>query len=94
MTLAVDPDGTFSRLDGDQPLATQTGKPSVVHRLRERLPLRGPVAMVGDGSTDAAVRGVVDAFIAFTGVAHREKVVAVADAVATSFPALHALLLD
>lgn len=81
-------DGTFSLLDGDQPLATQQGKPLTVQRLQ----LRGPVAMVGDGSTDAAVRGVVDNFFAYTGVARREKVVAVADAEAASFAALHPLL--
>ncbi len=88
VSLAQDDDGTFSKLDGDQPLATQQGKPLTVQRLQ----LRGPVAMVGDGSTDAAVRGVVDNFYAYTGVARREKVVAVADAEAKSFEELHALL--
>jgi hypothetical protein len=59
----------------------------------QRLQLRAPVAMVGDGSTDAAVRGVVDRFFAYTGVARREKVVAVADAEAESFAALRPLLI-
>jgi HAD superfamily phosphoserine phosphatase-like hydrolase len=90
VSLAQDTDGTFSLLDGDQPLATQRGKPLVVQQLQ----LRTPVAMIGDGSTDAAVRGVVDTFIAYTGVARREKVVAVADAEATSFDALHPLLFE
>jgi len=81
-------DGTYSRLDGDQPLATQQGKPLTVQRLQ----LRAPVAMIGDGSTDAAVRGVVDRFFAYTGVARREKVVAVADAEAPTFAALRDLL--
>lgn len=58
----------------------------------QRLQLRTPTVMVGDGSTDAAVRGVVDSFIAYTGVARREKVVAVADAEANSFAALRPLL--
>ena len=81
-------DGTYSRLDGDQPLATQQGKPLTVQQLQ----LRAPVAMIGDGSTDAAVRGVVDRFFAYTGVARREKVVAVADAEAPTFAALRDLL--
>lgn len=88
--LAADEDGTLSRLDGAQPLATQRGKPQVVHALGGPR----PTVMVGDGSTDAAVRGVVDTFIAFTGVVRRPAVVAVADAEATSVRALHALLFD
>lgn len=88
VSLARDEDGTFSLLDGEQPLATQQGKPLTVQRLQ----LRTPVVMVGDGSTDAAVRGVVDSFIAYTGVARREKVVAVADAEARSFAELRSLL--
>ena len=91
VSLALDPaDNTFSLLDGDQPLATQQGKPLTVQRLQ----LRRPIAMVGDGSTDAAVRGVVDHFFAYTGVARREKVVAVADAEANSFDALYDLLFE
>lgn len=90
VSLAQDADGTFSLLDGKQPLATQRGKPLVVQQLQ----LRTPTVMVGDGSTDAAVRGVVDAFIAYTGVARREKVVAVADHEAASFEALHPLLFE
>lgn len=90
VSLAPDVDGTFSVLDGEQPLATQQGKPRVV----QQLALRTPIAMVGDGSTDAAVRGVVDRFFAYTGVARREKVVAVADAEANSFDALYPLLFE
>lgn len=91
VTLAPDPvDGTLSRLDGAQPLATQAGKPAVVRALA----LPAPAAMVGDGSTDAAVRDVVDTFIAYTGVVHRDAVVAVAHAVATGVAALVPLLLD
>lgn len=86
--LAADADGALSRLDGVQPLATQRGKPLVVSALSARR----PVAMVGDGATDAAVRGVVDTFIAFTGVVRRPAVVAVADAEAPSVKALHTLL--
>lgn len=90
VSLTQDTDGTFSLLDGEQPLATQRGKPLVV----EQLQLCAPIAMVGDGSTDAAVRGVVDTFIAYTGVARREQVVAVADAEAASFEALYPLLFE
>jgi phosphoserine phosphatase len=89
VSLTRDTDGTFSLLDGDQPLATQRGKPLVI----QQLALRKKVVMIGDGSTDAAVRGVVDAFIAYTGVARRESVIAVADHEATSFAQLTPLLL-
>jgi HAD superfamily phosphoserine phosphatase-like hydrolase len=91
VTLAADPaDGTLSLLDGDQPLATQGGKPAVVRTLA----LPAPAAMVGDGSTDAAVRDLVDTFIAYTGVVHRPAVVAVAHVVAPSAAALAPLLLE
>lgn len=88
VSLARDADGTFSRLDGEQPLATQRGKPLIV----QQLDLPKPVVMIGDGSTDAAVRGVVEVFIAYTGVAYREHVVRVADHEARSFAELDALL--
>lgn len=88
VSLTRDTDGTMSLLDGDQPLSTQRGKPLTVSRLE----LRTPTVMIGDGSTDAAVRGVVTGFIAYTGVARRESVVAVADAEAESFAALYPLL--
>lgn len=89
VSLTRDTDGTFSLLDGDQPLATQRGKPLVI----QQLALRKKVVMIGDGSTDAAVRGVVDEFIAYTGVARRESVIAVADHEAPSFAQLTPLLL-
>jgi len=88
--LAPDADGTLSCLDGEQPLATQRGKPHVVHYLAAPRPR----VMIGDGSTDAAVRGVVETFIAFTGVARRPAVVAVADAEAATVRTLHALLFE
>ncbi len=88
VSLTRDSDGTMSLLDGDQPLSTQRGKPLTVHQLG----LAKPTVMIGDGSTDAAVRGVVTEFIAYTGVARRENVVAVADAEADSFAALYPLL--
>lgn len=83
--------GEYIGLRGAQPLTTQQGKPLVLHAMLRELPR--PVVMIGDGATDAAVRGVTDAFIAFTGVARRAAVVAVADAEAPDFRALHSLLL-
>jgi HAD superfamily phosphoserine phosphatase-like hydrolase len=88
--VAADVDGTLSRLEGTQPLATQRGKPQTVHQLAAARPL----VMIGDGSTDAAARGVVDTFIAFTGVVRRPAVVEVADAEAASVRALHRLLFE
>jgi len=90
VSLSRDVDGRFSLLDGEQPLATQRGKPLVVQRLQ----LRKPIAMIGDGSTDAAVRGVVDAFFAFTAVARRDSVIKVADAEAASVDDLYPLLFE
>jgi len=86
--LAPDDRDRYVLLDGAQPLATQQGKAMVLSSLA----LPRPTVMVGDGSTDAAARGVTDGFIAFTGVARRPGVVAVADAEATDFAALYALL--
>lgn len=85
-----DRDGTMSLLDGYQPLATQEGKPLVVKSLNTSTPR----AMIGDGSTDAAVRSVADAFFAFTGVVRRDSVVAAADAEADSASSLRDLLFD
>jgi phosphoserine phosphatase len=89
VSLRYDADGTYESLDGEQPLATQRGKPATLFALG----LPRPLVMVGDGSTDAAVRGVSDTFIAYTGVARRPNVVAVADAEARDFSTLHDLLL-
>lgn len=87
-----DADGVCAGLRGDQLLSTQQGKPALLHSLRDELV--GPVVMIGDGSTDAATRGVADAFIAYTGVTRRPNVVAVADADAAHFSALQALLFE
>jgi phosphoserine phosphatase len=91
----LEPDelGHFVRLHGAQPLATQRGKPLVLSQLLSASALKRPVVMIGDGSTDAATRGVVDHFIAYTGVARRESVVSVADAEASDFLSLLPLLL-
>ena len=92
VTLEPDEHGHFVRLHGVQPLATQGGKPLVLSQLLSASMLKRPVVMIGDGSTDAATRGIVDQFIAYTGVARRESVVAVADAEAVDFLSLLPLL--
>lgn len=77
----ADATGRFTMFDGEQWLATQTGKPRVVASLE----LPRPILVVGDGITDAALRGVQGAtFAAFTGVVRRDAVVAQADHVLTS----------
>ncbi len=86
--ICFDSSDRYRSLDGAQLLATQRGKPALLHALL----LPRPCVMVGDGATDAAVRGVSDAFIAYTGVTRRAAVVAVADAEAADFSTLHALL--
>jgi phosphoserine phosphatase len=83
----------FDTLDGDQPLARQSGKPHVVQQLRAAGHAPSPVAMIGDGSTDAAVAPHVDTFIAFTAITRRPGVLAAAHAEARSTAALDSLLL-
>ncbi len=75
-----------------QPLTTQFGKLQVLEALMHYAQLPAPVAFVGDGATDAAVRDVAH-FIAFTAVARRPAVVAVARAEARSMHDLANLLL-
>jgi phosphoserine phosphatase len=82
-------DGAYNGFDDETPLACSGGKPRVARALG--LPPR--VLAVGDGSTDAELKPCVDAFAAFTGVARRESVVAVADYVITQFAELPALVL-
>jgi phosphoserine phosphatase len=87
--LRFTPDGAFDGFDAATPLACAGGKP----RVARTLGLRAPVLAVGDGSTDAELKPCVAAFAAFTGVARRESVVAVADYVITHFAELPALVL-
>jgi phosphoserine phosphatase len=84
-----DAEGNYVSVALSQPLSQQDGKPRIVRSLS----LPHPSVMVGDGSTDAAVRGETDQFIAYTGVARRPVIVASADAEARSFVELSALLL-
>ena len=90
VTLQYDAQGNYVRIADAQPLSQQDGKPRVVRSLA----LQRPSVMVGDGSTDAAVRGETDVFIAYTRVARRPLVVASADAEARDFAALTQLLLE
>lgn len=76
--------GAYAGYDAASPLTTSTGKRDVVAGLS----LPRPILAVGDGSTDVAMRDVVDTFGAFTGFARRPAVVEVADVVITSFPEL------
>jgi phosphoserine phosphatase len=81
--------GRFLSYDDASPLTRATGKADVARSLA--LPSR--VLAVGDGATDAAMRGAVDAFAAFTGFVSRATVVAAADAVVSSFASLTELVL-
>jgi len=65
-------------------LVSQTfGKPKTVQRLN----LKSPIYLVGDGYTDLEVKleGAADFFIAYTETITRENVIAQADAVCTNF---------
>jgi len=80
-----DAQGRYCGYDEASPLARAGGKQAVVRALGA---LPGPVLAVGDGSTDAELRGVADAFWAYTGFVRRLPVVAGADAEISSFAAL------
>lgn len=73
--------GDYSSFDSASMLTREGGKRDLVASLE----LKRPALMVGDGTTDAEVRSVVDAFAAFTGFIRREAAVAAADYVVTSF---------
>ena len=85
-----DAEGEYLSLAPDQPLSRQDGKPRVV----KSLALPPGSVMVGDGFTDAAVREVTNLFIAYTRVARRLPVVAVAHAEARDFAELRTLLFE
>lgn len=84
-------DGGYEDFDHENPLTRHLGKAECVRGLG----LDPRVVAVGDGSTDLAIRaeGACDAFVAYTGFARREDVVAGADAVCGSFVDLPTLLL-
>lgn len=72
-----DDDGGYAGFDEASPLAASGGKRTVIEAWRASMPR--PVMLVGDGATDLEAQPVVDAFIAFAGVAFRPAVVAAAD---------------
>jgi D-3-phosphoglycerate dehydrogenase len=84
--LCYDADGRVTGVDDVNPLSHANGKPAVI----KALGLTGPVVMVGDGWTDAEVKlaGAADRFHAFTEIARRDAVVAVADSEARSIDEL------
>nr|WP_298161548.1 phosphoglycerate dehydrogenase [Brevundimonas sp.] len=84
--LMYDADGVVIGVDDANPLSHENGKPIVIRALG----LKGPVVMVGDGWNDAEVKlgGAADRFYAFTEIARRDKVVAVADGEAKSIDEL------
>ncbi len=80
--LIYDAEGRVTGVNDANPLSHENGKPTVI----KALGLKGPVVMVGDGWNDAEVKlgGAADRFYAFTEIARRDKVVAVADGEAKS----------
>jgi len=84
--LVYDAEGRVIGVDDANPLSHENGKPKVI----EALKLARPIVMVGDGWNDAEVKlaGAADRFYAFTEIQRRDKVVAVADAEASSMDEL------
>lgn len=84
--LIYDAEGRVTGVDDANPLSHENGKPTVIRALS----LKGPIVMVGDGWNDAEVKlgGAADRFYAFTEIARRDKVVAVADGEAKSIDEL------
>jgi len=86
--VVVDMGGQYFAFDAGSPLTTQTGKREVATALLGAGGLPRPALAVGDGATDVAMKGVADAFAAFTGVVRREPVVRDADLEIASFDQL------
>ena len=84
--LIYDVEGRVTGVDDANSLSHADGKPKVIAALN----LPRPIVMVGDGWNDAEVKlaGAADRFYAYTEIARREKVVAVADAEAPSMDEL------
>jgi phosphoserine phosphatase len=70
-------DGSYAGFGADSPLARSGGKAEQIAAWN----LPHPVALVGDGATDAEARPAVDAFIAYMGVVFRAAVAARGDVV-------------
>lgn len=90
--VVVDMGGHYFAYDAGSPLATQTGKRTIAEQLIAAGHAR-PMLGVGDGATDVAMRGTVDTFAAFTGVARRDAVVRDADTEITTYDQLVELAL-
>jgi phosphoserine phosphatase len=84
------PDGTYAGFEESSALATSAGKPDMVDALR----LPRPTIGLGDGSTDLAMKPVLDRFVAFTGFVTRPAVVDGADAAIDTFDQLLSLVLQ
>ncbi len=79
--VSFDSQGVYAGYESSSLLATSNGKGTLVDSLR----LPRPILAVGDGSTDLAMKPVVDRFVCFTGFVRRDGVVAQADDSADSF---------
>jgi phosphoserine phosphatase len=86
--LCFDEAGGYAGFDATSPLTNQRGKPELVAKLIDTGRLPRPVLAVGDGMTDAKLKGTSDAFAIFTCFARRERVASLADLEIASFPAL------
>jgi phosphoserine phosphatase len=75
INLIADPDGFYTRVAGGDILSTSIGKRVVI----ESLSLPTPVALIGDGNTDALARSAVTYFIGYGGVVAHKVVQDVAD---------------
>ena len=82
--VTLDDGGNYLAFDASSPLATASGKQTVV----ESMSVRRPAVAVGDASTDLAMRPAVDCFVCFTGFRRRDAIVRQADAVVATFDEL------
>jgi phosphoserine phosphatase len=85
VSLCFDEAGAYAGYDDTSPLTNQRGKPELVAALIANGRLVRPVLAVGDGMTDAKMKGTVDAFAVYTGFARRAQVAALADMEIASF---------
>jgi phosphoserine phosphatase len=86
--VTLDAEGNFVSFDASSPLSTADGKREVVERLMRSSSVVSPILAVGDGSTDLAMRPVVDSFVCFTGFTRRDAIVRGADASVATFDEL------
>ena len=87
--VSFDAQGTYAGYESSSLLTTSIGKGTLVDSLR----LPRPILAVGDGSTDLAMKQVVDRFVCFTGFVRREAVLAQADASADTFEQVRQMVL-